>query len=114
MLTLFAVPLTPGELAAHEKVQPPSMTRLVASLEAAGVATRAPHPTDGRQVLVAVAPGQEERLEALAAEHRVPAQRVGATGGDALALSVPGGDELAVPVAELREASERTLRDAFA
>ncbi|MCW2608228.1 MAG: yusO [Frankiales bacterium] len=49
-------PLTPGELAAHEKVQPPSMTRLVASLEAAGVATRAPHPTDRRQVLVAVAP----------------------------------------------------------
>ena len=49
-------PLTPGELAAHERVQPPSMTRLVASLEVAGVATRAPHPTDGRQVLVAVAP----------------------------------------------------------
>ena len=49
-------PLTPGELAAHEKVQPPSMTRLVASLEAAGVVTRTPHPTDGRQVLVAAAP----------------------------------------------------------
>jgi DNA-binding MarR family transcriptional regulator len=49
-------PLTPGELAAHEKVQPPSMTRLVAALEAAGVVTRAPHPTDGRQVLVALAP----------------------------------------------------------
>ncbi|MCW2776548.1 MAG: putative MarR-family transcriptional regulator [Frankiales bacterium] len=49
-------PLTPGELAAHEKVQPPSMTRLVAALEAAGLATRAPHPTDRRQVLVAAAP----------------------------------------------------------
>ncbi len=49
-------PLTPGELAAHEKVRPPSMTRLIASLEAAGVATRSPHPSDGRQVLVSVAP----------------------------------------------------------
>ncbi len=48
--------LSPGELAAHERVQPPSMTRLVASLEAAGLVTRSPHPTDGRQVLLAVAP----------------------------------------------------------
>ena len=49
-------PMTPGELAAHERVQPPSMTRIVAKLEAAGLATRTDHPTDGRQVLVAVAP----------------------------------------------------------
>lgn len=59
-------PLTPGELAAHEKVRPPSMTRLVAALEAAGLVTRAPHPSDGRQVLVALAPAglallQEDR-----------------------------------------------------
>jgi DNA-binding MarR family transcriptional regulator len=47
-------PLTPGELAAHERVQPPSMTRIVASLEAAGLVTRTDHPTDRRQVLVAV------------------------------------------------------------
>jgi DNA-binding MarR family transcriptional regulator len=49
-------PLTPGELAAHERVQPPSMTRLVATLEAAGLATRDPHPTDRRQVLLRVTP----------------------------------------------------------
>ena len=48
--------LTPGELAAHERVQPPSMTRLVTTLETAGLVTRTPHPTDGRQVLLAVAP----------------------------------------------------------
>ena len=47
-------PLTPGELAALERVQPPSMTRLVAKLEEAGLVTRTVHPTDGRQVLVAV------------------------------------------------------------
>ena len=49
-------PLTPGELAAHERVQPPSMTRVVAALELAGMVTRTDHPTDRRQVLVAVSP----------------------------------------------------------
>lgn len=47
-------PLTPGELAAAERVQPPSMTRVVASLQDAGLVARGPHPTDGRQVLLAV------------------------------------------------------------
>lgn len=41
-----------GELATHERVQPPSMTRLVNALSAAGYVTREPHETDGRQVLV--------------------------------------------------------------
>ena len=44
--------LTPGELAAHEKVQPPSMTRVLAALEERGLVERRPHPTDGRQALV--------------------------------------------------------------
>jgi DNA-binding MarR family transcriptional regulator len=48
--------LTPGELAAHERVQPPSMTRIVKALEELGYVTRAPHPTDGRQVVVTVTP----------------------------------------------------------
>jgi DNA-binding MarR family transcriptional regulator len=45
-------PLTIGELAANEKVKPPSMTRTVACLEEAGLVTRRPHATDGRQVVV--------------------------------------------------------------
>jgi DNA-binding MarR family transcriptional regulator len=45
-------PCTPSELAAHERVQPPSMTRIVAALEERGLVSRVPHPTDGRQVLV--------------------------------------------------------------
>ena len=55
-------PLTPGELAAHERVQPPSMTRTVAALEAAGLVTRTDHPTDRRQVLVAVSPAGRTML----------------------------------------------------
>jgi DNA-binding MarR family transcriptional regulator len=46
--------MTPGELAEHEKVQPPSMTRVIAALQDRGLVTRAPHPTDGRQVRLTV------------------------------------------------------------
>jgi DNA-binding MarR family transcriptional regulator len=46
--------MTPGELAEHEKVQPPSMTRVVAALLERGLVSRAPHPTDGRQVRLTV------------------------------------------------------------
>jgi DNA-binding MarR family transcriptional regulator len=45
-------PMTPGELAAKEVVQPPSMTRVIAALEELGYASRRPHPTDGRQSIV--------------------------------------------------------------
>jgi DNA-binding MarR family transcriptional regulator len=46
--------LTLRELADHEKVQPPSMSRIVAALEEQGLLTRTPHPTDGRQALIAM------------------------------------------------------------
>jgi DNA-binding MarR family transcriptional regulator len=44
--------MTPGELADHEKVQPPSMTRVIAVLEERGLVIRAPHATDRRQVVL--------------------------------------------------------------
>lgn len=44
--------LTPRELADVERVQPPTMTKIVARLEEAGLVQRAPHPTDGRQVIL--------------------------------------------------------------
>jgi DNA-binding MarR family transcriptional regulator len=44
--------LTPRELAAHEKVSPPSMTKILAALEERGLITRTPHPTDRRQQVV--------------------------------------------------------------
>ena len=43
---------TLGQLAAPERVQPPSMTRTVNCLEQDGLVERSPHPTDGRQVVV--------------------------------------------------------------
>lgn len=46
--------MTPGELAAHEKVQPPSMTRVIALLEQRDLVQRTTHPTDRRQVLLSV------------------------------------------------------------
>jgi DNA-binding MarR family transcriptional regulator len=46
--------LSVGELAAHERVQPPSMTRTVNALESAGHITRRAHETDGRQVVVSL------------------------------------------------------------
>ncbi|MGI8529211.1 MAG: MarR family winged helix-turn-helix transcriptional regulator [Geodermatophilaceae bacterium] len=55
-------PMTPGELAAHERVQPPSMTRVVCALEERGFVLRTPHPTDGRQVIVSLTPAAEEFL----------------------------------------------------
>ncbi|MGX5654064.1 MarR family winged helix-turn-helix transcriptional regulator [Geodermatophilus nigrescens] len=55
-------PMSPGELAAHERVQPPSMTRVVVALEARGLVTRTPHPTDGRQVVIGLTDAAETLL----------------------------------------------------
>jgi DNA-binding MarR family transcriptional regulator len=46
--------MTPGELAEYEKVQPPSITRVIASLEGRGLIKRMPHPSDRRQVVLTV------------------------------------------------------------
>ena len=49
--------MTPGELAEHEKVQPPSMTRVIAALVEWQLVMRAPHPSDRRQVVLTVTAG---------------------------------------------------------
>ncbi|HET6698906.1 MAG TPA: MarR family transcriptional regulator [Nocardioidaceae bacterium] len=56
-----------GELAAHERVQPPSMTRTVTCLAEEGYVVRRAHDTDRRQVLVALA---DKGLETLNADRR--------------------------------------------
>jgi DNA-binding MarR family transcriptional regulator len=56
-------PLSPGELAVHEKVQPPSVTKMLARLEELGYVSRAPHAADRRQVVVTIAPAGRALLE---------------------------------------------------
>ena len=46
--------MSPGELAEYEKVQPPSMTRVITALEERGLVTRQAHATDRRQVVLTV------------------------------------------------------------
>jgi DNA-binding MarR family transcriptional regulator len=55
--------MTPGELAEHEKVQPPSMTRVIAVLEERGLVTREPHATDRRQVILTVTADGKELVQ---------------------------------------------------
>jgi DNA-binding MarR family transcriptional regulator len=56
-----------GELAGHERVQPPSMTRTVTCLEEGGYVTRRPHESDRRQVVVALT---DQGVAAVEAERR--------------------------------------------
>lgn len=90
---------TVGELAAFEKVQPPSMTRAVRKLDERGYVARRPHESDGRLVLVSLT---DEGRELVIADRRrrdewlsrqlralTPAER------DALRVAVPILDRLA-------------------
>ncbi len=56
--------MTPGALAVRERVRPPSMTRVIASLAELGFVERKAHPVDGRQVLVSVSPAGADLVEA--------------------------------------------------
>ncbi len=47
-------PMSTGTIATAERVQPPSMTRILNALLSAGMVSRTPHPEDGRLVLYAV------------------------------------------------------------
>jgi DNA-binding MarR family transcriptional regulator len=54
--------MTVGELAAAEKVQPPSMTRTVNCLEESGDVRKRPHETDRRQVVVELSEQGRDRV----------------------------------------------------
>jgi DNA-binding MarR family transcriptional regulator len=56
-------PLTPRDLAEHEKVQPPSMTRILAGLEERGLIVRTRHSTDGRAHLVSLTDAARELIK---------------------------------------------------
>ncbi|MDQ6849747.1 MAG: MarR family transcriptional regulator [Actinomycetota bacterium] len=46
--------MSAGELAACERVQPPSMTKVLAHLEERGLVRREAHPADRRQAIIAI------------------------------------------------------------
>jgi DNA-binding MarR family transcriptional regulator len=86
-------PLTPSEVAARERVQRPTATRLLARLAEAGLVARTPDPADGRSSLVAATPEGRalltrmrtqkdaylaRRLESLAPEDRATLARAAA------------------------------------
>ena len=54
--------MTLGEIAAHERVQPPSMTRTVNCLQSEGYVTRHPHESDRRLVVVELSDRGRETL----------------------------------------------------
>ena len=56
-------PMSAGDLAAYERVQPPSMTKVLASLEQHGLVRRAPHPSDKRQAVIALTDAGVELLD---------------------------------------------------
>ncbi|HWT25359.1 MAG TPA: MarR family transcriptional regulator [Solirubrobacteraceae bacterium] len=83
-------PLTPSELAARERVQRPTATRVLARLEEVGLIVRAADPDDRRSSLVSISPRGaallselrtrkdaflSDRLEALGAEDRATLAR---------------------------------------
>lgn len=55
-------PLTPSELAARERIQRPTATRVLARLEEAGLVARTVDPADRRSSLVSTTPAGAELL----------------------------------------------------
>jgi DNA-binding MarR family transcriptional regulator len=83
-------PMTPSELAARERIQRPTATRVLARLADEGLVERTPDPQDGRSALVSATPAAHallaelrtrktaflaERLQRLDAEDRAVLQR---------------------------------------
>src|SRR4051794_40692353 len=58
-------PMTPSELAARERIQRPTATRVLARLEEMALIQRTPDPQDRRSSLVAVTPPASELLAEL-------------------------------------------------
>src|SRR3712207_3850464 len=58
-------PLTPSELAARERIQRPTATRVLARLEEIGLIVRAADPADRRSSLVSISPDGSALLDEL-------------------------------------------------
>jgi DNA-binding MarR family transcriptional regulator len=92
-------PMSAGDLAACERVQPPSMTKVLASLEEKGLVRRDSHPTDKRQAIIVLTAAGEALLDSERRQRDAwLSQRVGrlsAAERDALRDVIPVLDKLA-------------------
>jgi DNA-binding MarR family transcriptional regulator len=76
-------PMTPSELAARERIQRPTATRVLARLEDNGLVERTPDPHDGRSSLVAATPAARALLDELRTRKTAfLAERLGRLGPD--------------------------------
>jgi DNA-binding MarR family transcriptional regulator len=58
-------PMTPSELADYERIKRPTATRVLRSLEEAGLVERTPAPDDGRSALISITGAGREHLQRL-------------------------------------------------
>jgi DNA-binding MarR family transcriptional regulator len=58
-------PLTPSELASRERIQRPTVTRMLAHLEEERLVVRTADPRDGRSCLIAISAAGHAQLEEL-------------------------------------------------
>lgn len=98
---VFGGPRTVGHLATAERVTAPTMTRLVAAMEAEGLVGRTAHATDRRVVLITATAKGEDILR------RGREQRVRAL---ASALETASAEELAT-IGRATDVVERVLTD---
>lgn len=91
-------PLRLGDLAAKERVAAATVTRIVASLEGKGLATRSVDPTDGRSFVIDATPdGTELVLRARSARAELIAhlmQSLEPADADALVTALPALEKL--------------------
>jgi DNA-binding MarR family transcriptional regulator len=89
-----------GELAADERVRPPSMTRLVRDMERDGLLTRTPDPADGRGVLIELTP------RAIASFDAVRAEKIALVADYLEGLSAPAQAAIRIAFAALDDLAE--------
>lgn len=66
-------PVTPGVLATRERISPQSMGAILISLEALGLVSRTPDPTDGRSLVISLS---EAGLQAIHGARRHKEERL--------------------------------------
>src|ERR1700722_1001882 len=89
-----------GDLAADERVRPPSMTRLVRDMERGGLLARTPDPADGRGVLIRLTP------RAMALFKPARAEKIGLVADFLEPLSGPARAAIKVAFAALDDLAE--------